>query len=428
MFKNLGNVVVKELKELLRDPKILIGIIVVPLIMFPIMGFAIRGAIESTEQRLQNLEISLVDFDNGFLAENLTDFLSKNAAATIVKIEASSLDEAILILQTETNASDLIVIPDGASENVSSGVGTFIEVYSVFSGAGGIAETVSSTVVSEFLEAFKRLWAPDPFETQQKSIVKGVATNVSPNVLSTITNSQVFALPVTISMLLVFSMQIAATSVASEKEEKTLETLLSLPISRFTILSGKLVGSTIVAAAGAIAIITGFNYYMGSFMLLGAGGISVDLAAVGLAPSLTGYAVLGASVFVSLLSALALAIIISAFAEDVRGAQSIVGYLYVVIMLPMLILMFSDFQALPLAAKVVLLALPYTHPMLAAQASITGDYMTAIFGVVYVAVFTGVLLYIAAKLFATEKILTTKLKLKRLSLRRKKQGSNSAGS
>ena len=80
-------------------------------------------------------------------------------------------------------------------------------------------------------------------------------------------------------------MQIAATSVASEKEEKTLETLLSLPISRFTILFGKLAGSTIVAAVGAIAIIIGFNYYMGSFMVMGDMGVPVDLAAIGLAPT-----------------------------------------------------------------------------------------------------------------------------------------------
>ena len=55
MLKDLGNVVVKELKELLRDPKILIGMIVVPLVMFPIMGFVIRGSIESTQQRLKTL-------------------------------------------------------------------------------------------------------------------------------------------------------------------------------------------------------------------------------------------------------------------------------------------------------------------------------------------------------------------------------------
>ncbi len=420
MLEDLGNVVIKELKELLRDPKILIGMIVVPLVMFPALGFVIRGSMESTQQRLQNLRIGLADLDRDVISENLTYFFKTVLNVTIVDINASNVEEAVGILQTKTNATDLIVIPDGVTENVSQGKPAVIEVYSVFSGTGGIAETAGSSAVSQYLEFFKRWLAPDPFQTMQKSIIKGKPTDVPPAVLFSIMYSQVFALPITISVLLVFSMQIAATSVASEKEEKTLETLLSLPISRFTILSGKLAGSIIVAAVGAIAIIIGFNYYMGSFMVIGDLGASVDLAAIGLAPTVLGYAVLGASVFMALLSALALAIIISAFSEDVRGAQSIVGYLYVVIMLPMFIIMFTDFNSLPLAAKIVLLALPYTHPMLAAQATLSGDYLTAILGVVYVAIFTVVLLYIAAKLFATEKILTAKLKFRGFKLRKKK--------
>jgi ABC-2 type transport system permease protein len=158
---------------------------------------------------------------------------------------------------------------------------------------------------------------------------------------------------------------------------------------------------------------------------MGEAGVSIDLAALGLAPTLLGYAILGASVFMSLLSALALAIIISAFSEDVRGAQSIVGYLYVIIMLPMFIIMFTDFNSLPLVARIVLLAIPYTHPMLAAQATFTGNYLTAVVGVVYIALFTVALLYVAARLFATEKILTAKLKFRGLRLRRKRPNGDS---
>jgi len=422
LLKGLGNVIVKELKELLRDPKILIGMILVPLVMFPIMGFVIRGAMESTQQRLQKLEVGLVDFDGGTVAENLSDFL-RAINLRLVEIDASSVEQATEILSKETNATDMIVIPSGATENASQGLPYVLEVYSVFSGAGGIAETATSSVVASYLETFKRQISPDPFQILSKSIIKGEPADVPPSVLFSIMYSQVFALPVTISVLLVFSMQIAATSVASEKEEKTLETLLTLPIDRFTILFGKLAGSIIVAAVGAIAIIIGFNYYMGSFMVISGAGGAIDLAAIGLAPTLLGYLVLGGSVFTALISALALAIIISAFAEDVRGAQSIVGYLYVVIMLPMFIIMFTDFNSLPLAAQIILLAIPYTHPMLAAQASVTGNYLIAVLGVAYVTIFTIALLYLAARLFATEKILTAKLRFRGLRLRKKSQPS-----
>ncbi len=424
MLKGLGNVVIKELKELLRDPKILIGMIVVPLVMFPILGFVIRGSMESTEERLQKLQVGVLDLDKDVIAQDLKDFLEFFFNVTIIDIDASNISEAIRILQRETNATDLIIIPSGFTANISQGDAenypAFVEVYSLFSGTGGFVEMAGSSAIAEYLRFFKRTLAPDLFQTLTKSIIRGEPVDIPPSMLFTLMYSQVFALPVTISVLLVFSMQIAATSVASEKEEKTLETLLSLPISRFTILSGKLAGSIIVAAVGAIAIIIGFNYYMGSFMVISEmGGVSVDLAAIGLQPTLLGYAILGVSVFMALLSALALAIIVSAFSEDVRGAQSVVGYLYLFIMMPMFVVMFTGFHSLPLAIKAVLLAIPYTHPMLAAQATLTGDYLMAVSGVVYVAFFTVALLYVAARLFATEKILTAKLKFKGLRLRRK---------
>ena len=38
MLKGFVNILVKELKELVRDPKVLLGMIIVPLIMFPLLG------------------------------------------------------------------------------------------------------------------------------------------------------------------------------------------------------------------------------------------------------------------------------------------------------------------------------------------------------------------------------------------------------
>jgi len=253
----------------------------------------------------------------------------------------------------------------------------------------------------------------DPISVSESSIIKGKPADVNPSALFSFAQAQLLGLPLALFMLIILAMQLAATSVATEKEEKTLETLMSLPVSRFTLLIGKLAGSTIVAAMGAIATILGVIYYMGSFSFGAATQPSVDLAAIGLAPSLLSYAVLGVSVFVALLSALALAVVISVFAEDVRGAQSLLGIVYVPLLIPMFALMFTDINTLPFGFRILLLALPFTHPMLAAQATMTGDYLTPILGIGYVTVFTLVILYVAAKLFATEKILTAKIRIGR---------------
>jgi ABC-2 type transport system permease protein len=128
---------------------------------------------------------------------------------------------------------------------------------------------------------------------------------------------------------------------------------------------------------------------------------------------------LGVSLFVILLSALALAVILSAFAENVRSAQSLVSYVYPFFFIPTFALMYLDISVLPFWLRIILYAIPYSHPILASKAVIMGDYWTAGLGIVYVAVFTFAIMYVASRLFATEKILTAKLRFRGLRKREK---------
>jgi ABC-2 type transport system permease protein len=160
--------------------------------------------------------------------------------------------------------------------------------------------------------------------------------------------------------------------------------------------------------------LVGYSYVLGSaFSGVSSAGSPIDLVKLGLVPSPLGYALLGISLFVTLLAGLALAVIMSAFAEDVRGATALVGYVYPLIFIPSLALIYLDVNTLPLVIKGVLFAIPFSQPVIASKAVITGDYLTAGLGIIYVAAFTIVVMYAASRLFATEKILTAKLKLGR---------------
>jgi len=419
LLEGLGNVVVKEVKELIRDPKILIGMIIVPLLMFPLMGLAVRTSMQTAVESAKAISIGVIDQDGGGYAQTLINSFS-GSNLTVIPLEATNVEQAAKDVQ-ESNITAVVVIPEGFSQKINNNETATVHVYGVFRGTG-IAEAAGPSAVVSIVNQFSRFVALskvgsaaklDPISASQESIVKGKVVSVSPSALSTLVLSQYIGLPIGIMVLIVFAMQIAATSVASEKEEKTLETILTVPVGRFTILLGKLAGSVVVAAVGALAYVGGFNYYMGSYTVAFQTQPDVDLASVGLAPTLPAYLVLGASLFITLVSALALAIAISSFAEDVRSAQTIVGYFYFILFIPMIFTMYTDINMLPLTLRLVLLAIPYTHPMLAARASFTGDYTTAVLGIVYVTVFTLVTLYIAARIFTTEKILTMRLRLRK---------------
>ena len=417
MLKGFGNFLLKELKELIRDPKILLGMVIVPLIMFPILGAIMNFAMEAAQETAAKVTVLVVDHDAG---DNSTEFINylKKYSINIPETSFSNINEAIGKL-AYYNATGVIEIPEDFSQRISARENVTIKVYSLFSSTG-LFEGAGVSIIESLVEQFNRDVAPDLVIPEKSVIVKGqVAEGVDPRTLSSLMLSQAIAMPITIMILLSYSMQIAATSVAMEKEEKTLETLLTLPMDRFAILMGKLSGSIIVAAIGAVAYMVGFNYYMSSFMATIPIGANVDLVSLGLVPSLLGYLLLGLSLFVTLLSALALAVIISAFAEDVRGAQAIVGNIYPLIFIPSLLLMYLDVNALPTALRIFIYAIPFSHPIIAAKAVTMGDNLTAALGVVYVAAFTIVIMYIASRLFATEKILTAKLKFRGLGRRRK---------
>ena len=61
----------------------------------------------------------------------------------------------------------------------------------------------------------------------------------------------------------------------------------------------------------------------------------------------------------------------------------------------------------------MLFAIPYSQPIIASKAVVLGDYTTVIFGIICVTAFTVLIMYIASRLFAMEKILTAKLKFRR---------------
>ena len=422
MLKGFQNILVKELKELVRDPKILLGMIFVPLIMFPVLGAIMSFAMQSAQEQAEKATLLVLNNDGGNWSEFFTDILSYSVKVSVVNNKTT---EKALDLLSDYNATQFIEIPSGFSENMTEhihdpNVTACVNFYGVFSG-GGMFESISSSLIDNLVYAFNRVVAPDAVHTKKSAIIHGnIERGVDPAVLSGLMISQAIAMPVTIMILVSYSMQIAATSVAMEKEEKTLETLLSLPVDRFAILMGKLSGSILVAAVGALTCMIGLNFYVGSFSAIIPADTSLDLVSLGLAPSLFGYLLLGISLFVTLLSALALAVIMSAFAEDVRGAQSLVGFIYPLIFIPSLLLMYLDVNSLPFALRIFVYAIPYCHPLIAAKAVTMGDYLTAVWGIVYVTAFTFVIMYAASRLFATEKILTAKLRFKWLRRRKRK--------
>ncbi|MEM3703538.1 MAG: ABC transporter permease [Candidatus Bathyarchaeia archaeon] len=411
----------KELKELVRDPKILLGMIVFPLVMVAFMGGIIGYAMQTAKEQAIKSTLVIVDNDSGNWSRKFIDFLKSLNITVHIEHNIELVNQKALELLSQYNTTQILEIPRGFSENVTAHFGNpnvkaSVRFYGALLGTS-VFENVGSSVIDVFVNQFNRAISPDVLYTEKATIIKGeIKHDVDPAALSGLLMSQSITLPITIFVLFMYAVQIAATSVAIEKEEKTLETLLTLPMDRLAILWGKLSSSIFIAAIGAVVYMAGYSYILGSVISEIPTGAGLDLAALGLVPSFWGYLLLGVSLFVAMISALALAVIVSTFAEDVRSAQSLVSYIYP-LFFPCIALIYLDINTLPYALRLVFYAIPFSHPVIASKVVIMGDYWTAVFGIAYVSAFTLIVMYAASRLFATEKILTVKLRFKGLRRR-----------
>jgi ABC-2 type transport system permease protein len=273
MLKGFTSILVKELKELMRDPKILIGMIVLPLIIFPVMGLVLGYAVESAQEQAQKATLLVVNNDGGNWSQTFVSYLNGTMNVAVI----NNMDPQQVVSQnllTEYNSTQLVEIPAGFSQNMTQhiddgdfNVAATVNVYGVFQG-GGIFSDIGSSGFSVIVNSFNRAIAPDVVYTSQSTIIKGeIQQGIDPATLSGLLISQSLALPITVMIMLTYSMQIAATSVAMEKEEKTLETLLTVPVDRFSILMGKLSSTMIVAGVAAIAVLFGYTYMLGSITM-----------------------------------------------------------------------------------------------------------------------------------------------------------------
>ncbi|MFO7619431.1 MAG: ABC transporter permease [Thermoplasmata archaeon] len=423
MARALIRIIKKEVIEMIRDPRLLLGMIIVPLLMFPMMGMAMSASVSSIEDSASSINVGIINMDNGTRSSALVDHLVYRG---INDQYYGIHDLELMVSGTEYPVDLFIVIPNNFTVEIEANRSALVSLYTPLK-TYSISESISSDMIVSYILEYQQSVLDErissafpgqdisalknPLLVGSLSVVKG---EVVPNSPSEITNQmmlQSMMIPMVLMILLIMAAQLAATSVAMEKEEKTLETLLTTPVPRGTILFGKIAGVVVISAIAVIAYVFGFSFYMSSIM--GAEGSGVDLAALGMAPTITGMVILLVTLFLSLVSALSLSVLVASFTEDVRSAQSILGIIYVPIFIPAIILMLIDITQLPGVAQTVILAIPFTYPVLAAKAMYTGDFTLIYFGIIYQVIFTAIIIYIASWFFSSEKIMTVRLALKK---------------
>ena len=118
MLKGFTNILIKELKELIRDPKILIGMIVLPLIMFPVLGLVFGYAQQTAVEQAQKSQLIVLNNDGGNWSYTFINYL--NMALTVNVINDITPQQVVSQgLLANYNSTTFIEIPAGFSQNMT---------------------------------------------------------------------------------------------------------------------------------------------------------------------------------------------------------------------------------------------------------------------------------------------------------------------
>lgn len=360
--------------------------------------------------------IAVINQDGGSLS--LVAVAVFNATSDIV-YNGTDVQEALNVLDEKGGVS-LFIIPSNFTSDIENDTAGTIEIYWVMKGAGimdsvpgaaadanlvHVENAISASLIAGNMSNNASLIL-NPTQYYETTLFKGKEmTGISPATIASVMSSQSFVMPLIVMMVIIYAGSIVISSMGSEKENKTLETLLTMPVSRTSIVFGKLIGAALVGLLMAVIYMFGMSYYFDSLM----GSTSIDLAEFGLTLGILDYVLVGLSLFASLVFALALCMILGIFTKNYKAAQTMTMPVTFLAMIPMFVTMFTDVDTLPMMVKAVVLAIPFSHPMIAMRSLMFDDYALVLGGIAYTSAVALLAMFVAVTLFKKDILLTGKI-------------------
>ena len=430
-MSHMTSIIRKEVRELLTPGSVISVLVMV--VLFAGLGGLIGGEVDSAAE-LPTFGF-VVDEDGDYydgwnpydVLCNETNYGAEADSKIILMNSAYGDDEAILAEMREKGITSVLALPDADSfrESMTNGTQVTMKQYYLYEPTG-LFGTVSSSVLSSVVSILNTSLSQEimssagtglDYDFVTNPIVSGtndvstivdgeVHTGITPSDISNEITSQTLMIPIVIMIIIMMVGSIVISSMGSEKENKTLETLLTMPIKRTSIVSGKIVAAAIVGLVYGLAYMVGMSIYMGSMTGTIAGSSSVNLEDLGMSLDILDWFLIMVSMFLAIVCALGICMILGAFAKNYKSAQTMTMPLSILAMIPMFIIMFTGWYGSGGVLQAITFAIPFSHPMMAMQALMYGDMTLVLGGIAYMAVFALVSILITVRLYNSDILIT----------------------
>ena len=421
------NLLRKELKEMLTPQTILTLVIMV--IILSVAGDAMTGAMETTQE--ESSRITICDQDNTDFTKSVIA-LMKNPAdgiendVTLVELESDDYAKELKRLDKK----NLVIIPKGFTEQVDKGeqaetiyvsqMTSLSTMSNVSTGSDTALSIIESAVKSALytdkvskgqLAEDEVLQLETPVTISETTVVGSKSAEISSIILYSMCQMQGMFVPIIVYLLIMYSSQMILNAVSTEKLDKTLETLLSAPVSRMAVLSSKMLSAAIVAALYAVVFMFGMNNMMSGITVGDTSEYKDIIEYLGLSLSAGQYVLVGIQMFTTILISLSISLILGALAKDAKSGQTLIMPIMIAAIIPYLLALMLDIKTLSPILRYIVYAIPFTHTFMASENIMFGNMSVYWGGLVYQLIVLTVCMTFAIRVFTSDKIFTMSLSL-----------------
>src|SRR5664279_1075469 len=229
-----------------------------------IYGFL--GRVINQEQKKQAVPqpITVVDLDRSQTSDMLAGILAK-ADFKVTTVTEGAVDAIVRKVESE-NGVAVVVIPQGFEAGINERKPQTVQTYtilrsfSILGMQGTFKLDAALSAMNEYVgDLYIKAGAPglDPaivrhaISAQSFVTVGTVSAEGDPQSIVNVVMQQTMVIPIVLMLVIILAAQMIAASIAGEKENKTLETLLSTPIARGALVTAKMMAAGIVALVSA---------------------------------------------------------------------------------------------------------------------------------------------------------------------------------
>ena len=418
----------KELREML-SPSTIATMIITVMVMI-MAGNAMSGAVDEAEE--ESSAITICNQDDTEFTKQVLKFLETPAGGEKNDVKYVTLDSDDYTKELkDKDIKNVVIIPAGFSEKISNSEQATIKyvarmtslstMSNVSTGSTNAMNLINAAVKSAFYSSKVQSGAladkevamlESPVNVEETTVVADNSESISPSLIIAATQMSNMFLPIMVFVLVLYSSQMILNAVATEKIDKTLETLLSAPVSRLSVLTAKMLAAGVVAGINAIVNMFGMDRMTSSVSNLTSNTVdNLDemLKNLGLTLSVGDYVLVGVQMFLTILITLSISLVLGALAKDMKSTQSYILPVMVMAMIPYMLSMFVDITTLTPALKYAVYAIPFTHTFMATQNVMFGNTTLYWAGLAYQLVLLILCMGFAVRVFTSDKIFTMTL-------------------